>query len=139
MTGSNSTPAHSGSSGIIKGSFGVVEYVSNLLKTYDEVVTDALTTFATEEQNALRTSALESKSGWRDIANNINVAYDHASRNIAYTISGGEDTQNKAMNLEYGNGALPPTPLLRNHVLKGQYESEMKINNRMNAGFMKGF
>jgi hypothetical protein len=139
MVGSDSTHAHSGSKGIITGSFKVVDYVENLLKSYDSVVMDALNQFAAGEQATLRSAAMDSKSGWRDIANNINVAYNHESRQIAYTVSGGDDVQNKAMNLEYGNGALPPTPLLRNHTLKGQYDSEMKINNQMNSNFMKGF
>jgi hypothetical protein len=124
---------------MITGSFAAVDYVENLLKNYDSVVMDSLTSHAIAEQATLRASAMKSDTGWREIANNINVTYDHQSRQISYTMSGGEDVQNKAMNLEYGNGALPPTPLLRNHVLKGQYESEMKINNKMNSGFMKGF
>lgn len=138
MSGSDSMHTQSGSKGIITGSFAAVDYVTSILNNYDSVVTQALNDFAGQEQTALRDTAMKSDSGWREIADSINVKYNHEDRQVSYSVSGDSEVQDKAMTLEYGNKGVPPMPLLRNHVLRGQYDSEMKINNKMNAGFMRG-
>lgn len=138
MTGSSMTNSDTGSNGIVTGIFGVVAYAEYILDNYDSVVTNLLQEHAKEQQSALRKQAKASDTGWKDIAKHINVNYSHEEREFNYTVSG-KKNQQTAMNLEYGNGQIPPTPLLRSNILQTQYDSENSINNKMGAEFMKGY
>lgn len=138
MSGSSTNNSSTGSDGIITGVFGVVNYVENILNTYDDVVLKALHAEARKRQSDLRKQASASDTEWKDLAKHIMVRYDHETRNFNYTVKG-KKNQEKAMNLEYGNGPTPPTPFFRSSALQSAYDSEASINRTMGAEFMKGF
>lgn len=131
MTGFSSTYSPKGSDGIINGSFGVVDYVENLLNVYDKVLMEILHSTAEEAQTSMQEQARTSSTGWAEIADSISVKYNHENRQFSYTIVGDEETQERAMNLEYGNGHLAPTPFLRGTILQQQDKQTDSINSRL--------
>lgn len=138
MTGSSTIESNTGSNGIITGSFAAVDYAEYILQHYDAVVTNLLNEQAKEQQRNLRKQARESDTGWKDLAKHIKVEYSHEERNFVYSVSG-KKNQSKALDLEYGNGQVPPTPFLRSAILQTQYDSEQSLNQKMGAEFMKGY
>jgi hypothetical protein len=92
---------------------------------------DILHSKAKQTQNEMQDNARKSDTGWADIADSISVSYEHENRQFAYSISGDDATQEKAMNLEYGNGHLAPTPLLRGSILQQQDKQTEEINSKM--------
>lgn len=138
MTGSSTIDSNTGSDGIFTGSFGVVDYAEYILNNYDDVLSKTLKEHAKEAQRQLRKQARESETGWRDIAKHIRVEYKHDERNFVYSVKG-KKNQETAMNLEFGNGATPPTPLLRPAILQSQFDTEYSINRRLGSEFMKGY
>ena len=138
MTGSSTIESNTGSGGIISGSFAAVDYAEYILNHYDAVVTNLLNEQASEQQRMLRKQARESDTGWKDLAKHIKVEYSHEERNFVYSVNG-KKNQSKALDLEYGNGAQPPTPFLRSAILQTQYDSEQSLNQKMGAEFMKGY
>lgn len=139
MTGSSKTHSSTGSKGIFNGTFSAVEYAENILSRYDDALMSILNQKAESRQAELRETARTSDTGWASIANSIEVKYDHESRNFTYTINGDEATQEKAMNLEYGNGHLAPTPLLRGTVLQQQDKDTKEIDTALQRLLMEGF
>jgi len=137
MSGSSSTNSPNGSGAVITGTFSVVTYAENILSQYDKILMDILKSKATERQTEMRTNASASKTGWSEIANSIEVGYDHDSRSFTYTIAGDEATQRRAMDLEYGNGHLAPTPLLRTTILQQQDKDTDDINNALRGAFQR--
>lgn len=139
MEGSPATYSSTGSKGIITGSFAVIDYAEYLLEAYEQVVEDALKEEAKQEQERVRESARQSKTGWSKLANRIKVRYDHDERQLTYSVRGGASIQKQAMDLEYGTPDNPPVPLLRSSVIKGQYDTENNIDsymvNRLSEGF----
>jgi hypothetical protein len=131
MTGSSLTHSPNSSSGIITGTFGAIEYVDNMLREYDKVLMQILHGSAAKAQTDLRKQASQSNTGWAEIADSISVEYVHDNRQFSYTITGDEATQEKAMNLEYGNGHLAPTPLLRGSILQQQDKQTEEINSSL--------
>lgn len=131
MTGFSSTYSPKGSGAIISGSFGVVNYVEDILRVYDDVLMDILKSTAEEAQVSMREQARTSDTGWADIADAISVEYNHDNRQFSYTIVGDETTQGRAMDLEYGNGHLAPTPFLRGTILQQQDKQTDAINSRL--------
>lgn len=131
MTGFSSTHTPKSSGAIINGSFGVVDYVENLLSVYDKVLMDILHSTAEQAQTSMQEQARTSDTGWAEIADSISVEYNHDNRQFSYTIVGDEATQERAMNLEYGNGHLAPTPFLRGHILQQQDKQTDSINSRL--------
>lgn len=138
MSGSSTIETTSGSNGMITGSFAAVDYAEYILHHYDAVVTNLLHEQAREQQRSLRKQARESDTGWKDLAKHIKVEYSHEERNFVYSVNG-KKNQSKALDLEYGNGAVPPTPFLRSAILQTQYDSEQSLNQKMGAEFMKGY
>lgn len=139
MTGYSDNYSPTGSKGIIKGTFSVVDYAENVLRRYDDALMGILKAKAASRQSELRETARTSDTGWASIADSIEVNYNHESRNFTYTISGDEATQEKAMNLEYGNGHLAPTPLLRGTVLQQQDKDTKEIDEALKRILMEGF
>ena len=131
MTGFSSTYTPKGSSGIFNGSLSVVDYVDNLLRIYDKTLMDILHAKAAQTQSDMQETASKSDTGWANIANTISVTYEHESRQFSYSISGDDATQEKAMNLEYGNGHLAPTPFLRTTILQQQDKDTSDINAQL--------
>lgn len=131
MTGSSNTHSSTGSKGIFNGSFYAVDYAENILRRYDDALMSILQEKAQDRQREIRETARTSDTGWAAIADSIEVNYDHESRNFTYTISGDEAVHEKAMNLEYGNGHLAPTPLLRGTVLQQQDKDTRDIDNAL--------
>lgn len=138
MTGYSTIDSNTGSNGIITGSFGAVDYAEYILNVYDDVVMSALNDHAKAQQRSLRKMARASQTKWRDIAKHIKVNYRHDERNFVYSVQGAKN-QELAMNLEYGNGGLPPVPMLRSAAIQSQFDAEYSINSRMGNEFMKGF
>jgi hypothetical protein len=138
MSGSSTTDTTTGSKGIFTGSFAAVDYAEYILHHYDAVVTNLLNEQASEQQRNLRKQARESDTGWKDLAKHIKVEYSHEERNFVYSVNG-KKNQSKALDLEYGNGQVPPTPFLRSAILQTQYDSEQRLNQKMGAEFMKGY
>lgn len=131
MTGFSSTHTPKSSGAIINGSFGVVDYVENILSVYDKVLMDILHSTAEQAQTSMQEQARTSDTGWAEIADSISVEYNHDNRQFSYTIVGDEATQERAMNLEYGNGHLAPTPFLRGTILQQQDKQTDSINSRL--------
>lgn len=136
-TTSSRTPKSSG--GIINGSLAVVDYVDNLLRVYDDVLMNILHEQAQQTQIDLREQARQSDTGWVDVADAISVQYDHDNRQFSYTITGDDATQEHAMNLEYGNGHLAPTPLLRGTILQQQDKVTADINSKLRKTLLENF
>lgn len=139
MSGFSSTYTPKGSGGIFNGSLSAVDYVDNLLRIYDKTLMDILHSKAKQTQNEMRESARKSGTGWAGIADSISVSYEHENRQFSYSISGDDATQEKAMNLEYGNGHLAPTPLLRGTILQQQDKDTEEINSRLRRTLMENF
>lgn len=139
MTGISSTYSPKGSGGIINGSLAVVDYVDNLLRVYDAVLMDILHSQAAQTQSQMREDARKSDTGWADIADAISVEYDHDNRQFSYTIEGDDATQERAMNLEYGNGHLAPTPFLRGTILQQQDKVTADVNSRLRKTLLENF
>lgn len=139
MTGSSSTYSHYGSGAIFTKAFSAVNYVDNLLRVYDDVLMDILHERARQTQEEMREEARKSNTGWADVADFISVSYNHDERNFSYTIEGDEATQERAMNLEYGNGHLAPTPFLRGTVLQQQDKVTEDINTRLRKVLLENF
>lgn len=138
MSGSSTNNSSTGSNGIINGVFGVVNYAEYILNNYDSVVTNSLHMEAKKRQRDIRKMARASDTEWKDIAKHIKVSYNHEERMFSYTVQG-KKNQEKAMNLEYGNGPTPPVPFFRSSALQSAYDSEVSINRTMGAEFMKGY
>ncbi len=138
MNGSSTTYSNTGSDGIITGAFGVVNYAEYILNNYDSIVKNALDEEAKTRQKQLRKMARASDTDWKDLARYIKVQYNHEERMFSYTVEG-KKNQEKAMNLEYGNGPTPPVPFFRSSALQSAFESEESINRTMGAEFMKGY
>lgn len=139
MTGSSSSYMSTSSTGIFTGSFGAVEYAEAVLQRYDEVLMQALKAAAQDEQARVRKAALQMQSGWSELSDKLLVQYDHEGRQFTYTIEGDERTQEKGMNLEYGNGHLAPEPLLRSNAIQSDYTMGASINEVLRSGLMEGF
>ena len=139
MSGFSSTYLHDGSGAIFTGSFSVVDYAENILSQYDDALMTILKEKAQERQREIREAAATSDTGWASLANSIQVEYDHPTRNFTYTISGDEEAQRKALDLEYGNGHLAPTPLLRGTILQQQDKDTDDINSRLRTLLMESF
>lgn len=139
MTGSFSTNLSTGSKPIISGSFAAVAYAENILRAYDNALLEILHSKAKQTQEELRENARNSSTGWADIADYITVEYHHDERQIAYTIAGSESIQDKAMNLEYGNGQLAPSPLLRTNILRQQDADSNDINESLRRALSGNF
>lgn len=139
MTGFSSTYTPKSSGGIFNGSLSAIDYVDNLLRIYDKVLMDILHEKAAQTQSALQETARNSNTGWVNIADAISVTYEHENRQFSYTINGDDATQEKAMNLEYGNGHLAPTPLLRGTVLQQQDKDTQEINSRLRKTLLENF
>lgn len=137
MTGSSLTHSPNSSGGMITGTFGAVEYVDNMLREYDKVLMQILHGSAAKAQTDLRKQASQSDTGWAEIADSISVEYNHENRQFSYTITGDDATQERAMNLEYGNGHLAPTPLLRGSILQQQDKQTEEINSRLRKTLME--
>lgn len=118
------------------GTFSVVEYAETILRKYDDALMSILKEKAAQRQQELRKAAASSKTGWSDLADLIQVDYDHESRNFMYTISGDEANHQKALDLEYGNGHMAPTPLLRGTILQQQDKDADDINNALRKTLM---
>lgn len=139
MSGMSLSYLPNGSGAIFTGSFSVVDYAENVLRQYDDVLMSVLKDKATERQKEIRKTAATSDTGWASLANSIEVTYDHDSRNFTYTIAGDEQEQRKALDLEYGNGHLAPTPLLRGTILQQQDKDADDINTRLRKLLMESF
>ena len=139
MTGSSSTYASYGSGAVFTKAFSAVLYVDNLLRVYDKVLMDILHQQAKQTQDELQEAARNSSTGWVDVADAISVTYDHENRQFSYTIAGDDATQERAMNLEYGNGHLAPTPLLRGTVLQQQDKVSDDINTKLRRTLLENF
>ena len=139
MTGFSSTYTPKSSGGIFNGSLSAIDYVDNLLRIYDKVLMDILHEKAAQTQSELQETARNSNTGWVNIADSISVTYEHENRQFSYTINGDNATQEKAMNLEYGNGHLAPTPLLRGTVLQQQDKDTQEINSKLRKTLLENF
>lgn len=139
MTGSSSSYTSTSSSGMITGTFAAVEYAQNVLATYDKVLMDALKQAAKEETARIQKTARSEGSIWKEVADNLEVVYDHDNRQFTYTLSGDESVQRKAAGFEYGDMDQAPQPLLRSGALQGQYDLERNINDTLRTGLMEGF
>ena len=137
MSGSSPTYLPNGSGAIFTGTFSVVTYAENILLEYDKVLMDILKKKAEERQTEMRTSASKSGTGWSELAESIEVGYDHDSRSFTYTIAGDEANQRRAMDLEYGNGHLAPTPFLRTTILQQQDKDTDDINNALRGALQR--
>lgn len=139
MSGFSSTYLPDGFGSIFTGSLAAVDYAEHVLRQYDEVLMSVLQEKAKERQGEIRQTAMTSDTDWSALANSIEVNYDHETRNFTYTIAGDEEAQSKALDLEYGNGHLAPTPLLRGTILQQQDKDSDDINTRLRTLLMESF
>lgn len=133
MIGINSSSISTGSNGVITGSFGAVDNVKVLLSEYHAVLMKAIKDASARETQRVRQAASAADSPWNGIANNLNVDFDYEEGQFSYNVTGDEEAQKKAMDLEYGTLDQAPQPLLRSSAIQGQYDLSLSIDSTINS------
>lgn len=129
MSGNYSSTIDQGSNGIFTGSFTAVEEVKTLLAEYQVTLMKALKDASARETQRIQQAASAEDSPWNGIASALKVDYDAEEGQFVYGVEGDEETQRKAMDLEYGTLEQAPAPLLRSSAIQGQYDLSSAIDS----------
>lgn len=129
MSGNYSSTIDQGSNGIFTGSFTAVEEVKTLLAEYQVTLMKALKDASARETERIRQAASAEDSPWNGLANSLSVNFDPTEGQFVYGVEGDEETQRKAMDLEYGTLEQAAAPLLRSSAIQGQYDLSSTIDS----------
>lgn len=94
---------------VISGYPSAVSGIEAFMDSFGAVLTAAIVEAETFSRLNLRKAA-SALPGWRDIADDLDVVYD--GEGFALIVNG-EESQNKARVLEYGDETTPPSAFLR--------------------------
>lgn len=128
MLGTSTTSSVNSSAPIISGTPAAIGFVEDVINYYESFIKRALDEVATETQADVRKQA-SSKDGWRDLADKINVRFDHDDRELRYSVD--TEDQDRVQALEFGTATEAPNPLLRTHAAEGRQDFTERVTTRV--------
>lgn len=109
---SNLTRA-SGSKSFMPADLSVVDAFEKIEETYLQMLGLAVSAAIQEYEQEVQAIASQ-EDNWGELGSSLSVTFDSTDYSINVGVLGTNDTVNQAMELEYGNGVLPPNPMIRN-------------------------
>lgn len=131
MTGSSTTTPPTGSAPILSGTPAVIGFAQAVVDRYEKFISQALDEIAAEEREYMRKQA-ESNEDWSQYADLIDVQYDHADRELKYSVNATGETLSKVQELEFGSPNASPRPLLRTRAAAQKEEFNSRVTARVN-------
>lgn len=98
-----------------------------LEETYLEALSFAIEKAIEEYEMEVQATASKEEN-WGSLGSSLSVVFDKTDYSISVGVSGNERTVAQAMELEYGNGPVPPNPMLRNAALGVTTEFPVILN-----------